>query len=131
MGKDYADPRFGVQQSYVTDLTGALNGTVGATELFRYIHKKAATIDDIGVRFKAGGTAATRQIIIGTATSGGAMTAIGTAVLGTQATNTTKLLGISGAIAAGEELVFQHLGTDAIVYNIEFQPFYTEKFVDA
>jgi len=130
MSTQYDDPRFGVEQRFETEATGALNGTVGATELFRYRFKKAAVITAVHARFKAGGTAATRQIIIGTAAAGGSITAIGTAILGTQATNTTKDLSISGAIAANEELIFQQLGTDAIVYNVSFGVFYQEKFTN-
>lgn len=131
MGKEYADPRFGVEQKFETDITGAINGTVAATELFRYRMKKAANINAIYARFKAGGTDGVRKVIIGTAAAGGSITAIGTATLGTQANNTTKDLSISGAVAAGEEIIFQHLGTGAEPWNLSFGVFYQEKFTNA
>lgn len=127
----YSNPSYGVSQRFETDVTGALNGTVGATELFRYKMTGAKSITGINVRYKAGGTGALRQIIVGTASSGGAMTAIGTGLLGTQATNTTKTLAITGTVQDGDELVFQHLGTDAIVYNVSFGVVYKEKFIQA
>lgn len=130
MSQDYSDPRFGVQVILATDISGAINGTVAATELFRYPVKRASTVVDIGVRFKVGGTDAVRQVIVGTAAGAGAMTAIGTATLGTQANNSTKLLGIAGAVAAGESLVFQQLGTGSEPYNISFLAYLTEKFVN-
>ena len=131
MSKDYADSRFGVVHMFDTPLTGALNGTVAATELFRYRFQTAIALTGLGVRFSVGGTDAVRTIIAGKGTAGGAITAFGTALLGTQANNTTKELSIIGNMEAGEELIIQQLGTGAQPYNISFQPYYRERFVNA
>jgi hypothetical protein len=127
----YSDPKYGVEQVAFTDLTGSLASTVAATELFRYRVKKAQTLSAVYARLKVGGTDAVRKIIIGTCAAGGSCTAIGTSTLGTQANNTTKDLGISGVVAAGEEIVFQHLGTGAEPWNLQFELFMSEKFVQA
>lgn len=131
MSKDYADSRFGVPQMFDTPVTAALNGTVGATELFRYRFDHAAALTGIGVRFSVGGTDAVRTIIAGKGTAGGAITAFGTQLLGTQANNTTKSLSITGNLEAGEELIIQQLGTGAQPYVVSFQPYYRERFVNA
>ena len=127
----YDDARFGVEQPWTTDLTGSLASTVAATELFRYRFKKAMAINAVYARYKVGGTDAVRKVIIGTAAAGGSITAIGTATLGTQANNTTANLSISGAVAANEEIIFQHLGTGAEPWNVQFTLFLQEKFVNA
>ena len=127
----YSDPRFGVEQPFPTDLTASLASTVAATELFRYRFKKAMAINAVYARIKTGGTDAVRQVLVGTCAAGGSFTGIGTATLGTQANNTTKNLSISGAVAAGEEVVFQHLGTGAEPWAIQFTLFLQEKFVNA
>lgn len=131
MSKAYSDARFGTPQMFDTPLTGALNGTVTATELFRYRFNHAAVIDAVGVRFSVGGTDAVRTIIVGKGTAGGSITAWGTSLLGTQANSTTKSLSITGTLAAGEELIIQQLGTGAQPYNVSFQPYYREAFVNA
>ena len=127
----YADPKFGVEMKFETDLSASLASTVAATELFRYRMKKAGTINDIYARIKTGGTDAVRKIIVGTCAANGTMTAIGTATLGTQANSTTKALGISGNFAANEDVVFQHLGTGAEPWNLSFGVFYQERFTNA
>jgi len=131
MGRDYADARFGVEQNIgPTDLTGSLAGTVGATVLQRYRVKKAMDITAVYARIKTGGTDAVRKVLVGTASAGGAATYIGTATLGTQADLTTKDLSITGAVAAGEEIVISHLGTGAEPWNIQLSIFATEKFAN-
>lgn len=127
----YADPKFGVEQVVVTSESAALNSTVAATEIFRYRMKKAQTISAVYARCKVGGTDAVRKIIIGTSAAGGAITAIGTATLGTQADGTIKDLSISGAVAAGGDIIFQHLGTGAEPWVVQFEAFLSEKFVQA
>lgn len=134
MSKQYSNPLFGVEQAVTLPASGALNGTVGATALANqvWLAKQNITISDIAVSFLAGGTAATRQIIVNTALAGtGAATALGTAVLGTYATGHARLLGISGNVNAGDAVYFTHLGTDAIVYNIVPTIFYAERFTNA
>lgn len=132
MSKQYANPLFGVEQCMVSPSTGALNGTVAATDLFRLKAKTATVVTAVYASFLAGGTAATRQILFGKSLAGtGAFSGMGTAVLGTQATATIKDLSFTGTFAAGDDMYFQHLGTDAIVYNVAFQVFYREQFVNA
>lgn len=128
----YSDPKFGVEQLFgPTELSGSLASTVGATILNRYLIKKAMNINAVYAYCKTGGTDAVRKIQIGTAAQGGAATYIGTATLGTQADKTTKNLSISGAVAAGEEIVIAHLGTGAEPWNVQFTFFLQEKFTNA
>lgn len=132
MSKHYANPLFGVEQQVICDLSGALNGTVAATELMRYKCKRATVVTDVGVRFKVGGTDAVRKLILGLSLAGtGAVSQLGTATLGTNANATTKLLGISGTFAANDDIVISHLGTGSEPYNVQPQIFYVENFVNA
>jgi len=130
--ENYSDPRFGVEQQIVTDLSGAINGTVAATELMRYRCKKALVVTDVAVRFKVGGTDAVRKLILGLSLAGtGATSQLGTATLGTAANATTKSLGLVGTFAAGDDIVISHLGTGSEPYNVQPQIFYVERFVNA
>lgn len=134
MSKQYANPLFGVEQAVVLPASGALNGTVAATAIAGqvWLPKRDIAITDIGIQFLAGGTAATRQVIVQTALAGtGAATPLGTAVLGTYATGAARLLGITGNVNAGDAVYLTQLGTDAIVYNIVPTIFYVERFTNA
>jgi hypothetical protein len=132
MSKQYANPLFGVEQCVTLGPTGALNGTVAATDIGRLRANTATVVSKVFATYLAGGTAATRQILFGKSLAGtGAFSGMGTAVLGTQATGTIKDLSFAGTFAAGDDIYFQQLGTDAIVYNVQFQVFYREQFVNA
>lgn len=128
----YADPKFGVEQAVVLPTSGALNGTVAATEITRMKFKRASVVTDIGLFFTAGGTAATRKLLLGLSLAGtGATSQLGTYTLGTQATKATALSGLGGTFAANDDVVISHLGTDGIVYDVRPTIFYREAFANA
>lgn len=130
MSKAYDDPRFGVEQCYILPETGAINGTVGATELYRHQVNKAMVVNSVRLRIKVGGTEASiRTLILNTSLAGtGAAVAIGTQTLGTLANNTFVTWAVTGSLAAGDALILQHLGTGAAVYNVQPQVFLQETF---
>lgn len=134
MGKDYADPRFGVKKLLAGDTTASLASTVAATELMRFRFMEAVSVTDWNMWVKTGGTEASlRTILIGTSLAGtGAFSAIGTQTLGTLANGTTQDAALTAtAIAAGDDIVIQHLGTGAAVYAIRPLIQYVEAFVNA
>ena len=133
MSKTYDDARFGVEQCIVTDRSGALNGTVGATELMRYTFNKAVSLTAAKIRAAVGGTEASkRKILIGKSLAGtGSTSQLGTQALGTLANGTIVYFAVTGSFAAGDDIVISHLGTGAGVYDIQAQLFYTEKFANA
>lgn len=128
----YADPKFGLEQCVVLPTSGSLAGTVAATEITRFKSKRACVVSDVGLYFTAGGTNATRKLLLGLSLAGtGSTSQLGTYTLGTQATKTTVLAGLSGTYAAGDDIVISHLGTDANVFDVRASIFYNEKFVQA
>ena len=132
MSKQYSNPLFGVEQCVVLPTSGALNGTVAATTITRKKMKRASVVSDVGLYFTAGGTAATRQLVLSRSLAGtGTVTPLGSYVLGTVATGVTALTGLTGTFAANDDIVIQHLGTDAILYDIRTSIFYSEQFVNA
>ena len=130
----YSDPRFGVVQMLPMSETGSLAGTVAATEVARYQFDTPIVLKNIRLRMKVGGTeAGIRKLIFSSQLAGtGALVAIGTQALGTMADNTFVNTGISGsgttALAAGDAIVLQQLGTAAGVYNVQAEIFYVENF---
>lgn len=129
----YADPKFGVEQCWIGDRTGALNGTVAATELQRYRIKKPMVLNSVVIRAAIGGTeGSVRKLIVGLSLAGtGAMSAFGTQALGTLANGALVAAAITGTLDAGDDLVLQHLGTGGGVYDVEPQYFLQERFVQA
>ena len=134
MAADYSDPRFGVEQCWSTEFLGAINGTVAATVLRRMRVRKAMVLNYANINFKVGGTeAGLRQIVIGRSLAGTGTTAqLGSQALGTMADLSTPLaFAVAGTFAAGDDIVVQHLGTGAGVYNVGVQLFLQETFVNA
>ncbi len=132
MGSQYSDPRFGVEQSIRTEALGAINGTVAATTLARIYLSKAMVLNKARIFCKVGGTeAGLRQIVLGRSLAGtGTVTALGSQALGTVADLATPIaFAVTGTFAAGDDLVVQHLGTGAAVYNVAVQAFLQEVFV--
>lgn len=130
--RNYADPKFGSEKPFNTDVSASLASTVGATEIMRYRMKNAGTCTAVTARIKTGGTDAVRKVLVGISLAGtGAFAGFGTATLGTQADKTTKDLSITGSWAAGDDLVFQHLGTGGEAWVVGFTAWYQDKFVQA
>ena len=129
----YSNPVYGVEQMLIGDRSGAINGTVAATELMRYTMSKAGKVTKAKIRAAVGGTeASVRQILLGKSLAGtGAMSAFGTQALGTLANGNIVDWTVTGTFAAGDDLVIQHLGTGAGVYDIEPQIYYQQVFVNA
>ncbi len=129
----YDDARFAVEQCIITDRSGALNGTVGATELMRYTFKKNVALTAAKIRCAVGGTEASkRKILIGKSVGGtGTTSQLGTQALGTQANNTIVDFSVTGNFDADDDIVISHLGTGAAVYDVQLQLFYRERFVNA
>ena len=131
--RTYSDPTFGSQKLLVMSETGALNGTVAATELSRYQFPTRVEILGARLRMKVGGTeAGIRQLIFSSSLAGtGALVALGTQALGTMADATFLTKALSGTLAAGDVIAVQHLGTGAGVYNVQPEIIYQELFANA
>lgn len=137
MAQDYSDPRFGVNKVVVGFPTSAaLNGTLSsatilATKLVPYKH----ALNKVTVRFPVGGTAATQQLLVGTASmfaagTLGAVGQIGTITLGTQANETDASFTISGTVQAGDCVVLSAIGTSASVYTAATDVWGNEAFAN-
>jgi len=132
MPDSYSDPRFGVEQMFVTDRTGSLVGTFAATEVFRYTFKKASLVNAVYARYGAAGTATDQNFVMGRSLGGTGTTAqLGTCIHGTQAVLTVKDLSFTGTFAANDDIVFSKLGTGTEVTDVEFQVYYQEIFANA
>lgn len=134
MSKNYASPVFGATIPVVLDRTGAVNGTVGATELSRYQMFKNGTVTGFSLRVAVGGTeAGVRKILLGYSLAGtGTVSQIGTITLGTLANNTFKT-GTCTVTSFGpsDQIVISHLGTGAGVYDLEPVIEWCETFANA
>lgn len=131
MSNQYDDSTYGVQKPVViTPLTGSLVGTVGATVLFRYRMPEAITLSKLQVYFSVGGTAAVRQLLVGTATGTAAAAYIGTATLGTSANGLTATYSLTGIVQSGDDIVLAYQGTGADVYNVGLQVWGFEQFTN-
>jgi len=129
MPQSYSDPKFGVEQMFVTDRTGSLVGTFGVTEVFRYTFKKACLVTAVYARYGAAGTAADQNFHMGRSLAGtGTTVQLGTSIHGTQAVLTVKDLSFTGTFAANDDIVFSKSGTGTEVTDVEFQVFYQELF---
>lgn len=134
MARDYADARFGVNKILNFPVSSAINGTVGATELYRKTMMEAGTLKDWNIRAAVGGTeASVRTVLIGVSTAGTGTTAnCGTQTLGTLANgNIVDAALTETTFDVGDDIVISHLGTGAGVYTIEPHVMYTERFVNA
>lgn len=134
MAKDYSDARFGVNKIIGFPVSSALNGTVGATEIYRKTMMEAGTLKDWNIRAAVGGTeASVRKILVCISTAGtGSATACGTQALGTLANGDIVDSALTETdFSAGDDVVIQHLGTGAGVYTIEPSVMYAERFVNA
>jgi hypothetical protein len=132
--RTYDSDAFGTKQTIPMDVSSALNGTVGATEINRMTFMHAARVTDWNIRAKVGGTeGSVRQILIGKSLAGtGAFSAIGTQALGTLADGNIVDASLTETdFSAGDDLVIQHLGTGAGVYVIQPLIQYREAFVEA
>lgn len=133
MAHEYSDPRYGVLKPVcVTPLSGALNGTVGATVLTKVKLPEAVLLSKLQVYFSVGGTAAgTRQLLVGLELAGtGTVAYFGTAALGTAANATTATFTVAGTANANDNLVIAHQGTAADVYNVGVQVWGNEQFTN-
>lgn len=131
MANDYSDSSYGVLKPVMTTpLSGSLVGTAGAAALFRYRTPEALTLSKLNVFFSVGGTAAVRQIIVGTATGTAAPVYLGTATLGTSANGLTATYPLVGTVVAGDDIVIGFQGTGADVYNVGLQVWATEQFTN-
>lgn len=130
--RTYSDDAFGVKQNLRLRASGVLNGTAAsATELDRVKFMFPVIVKDWNIYYAAGGTNSTRSVTIGKSVAGtGAVTAIGTIVIGTQATATTK----DGSVTettfdSGDALVFESAaGTSTTVENVVPNIFIVEAF---
>ena len=119
MSRTYSDPSYGSKKMYAFPATGSLAGTAAIAIKSAVEFMEPATVTDFNVFFVAGGTTAAQSFVIGKSLAGtGAFSAIGTIVVGTQATNSTK----DGAVTetsftAGDLLQLYAGGTAAIVAN--------------
>lgn len=131
MSNQYDDSTYGVQKAVVTTpLTGSLVGTAGATVLFRYRMPEAITLSKLQVFFSVGGTAAVRQLLVGTATGTAAAVYLGTATLGTSANGLTAAFNLTGVVNANDDIVLAWQGTGADVYNVGLQVWGFEQFTN-
>ena len=128
----YDNPVYSIEQMLIGDRSGAINGTVAATELMRYTMNKAGAVNKAKIRAAIGGTEASiRQILLGKSLAGtGAFSVLGTQALGTLANGNIVDWAVTGSYLAGDDLVIQHLGTGAAVYDIEVQVYYQQAFVN-
>lgn len=122
MSNTYDAARFGVNKIVAGFPTSAaLNGTAAAAVISSRLCPYKTQINLATVRFPVGGTAATNQLLIGTATpSGGTLGTvayIGTMTLGTQANETDAQFTITGTVQAGDVVVLSSQGTSAAVYT--------------
>ncbi len=131
--QSYDDPRFGVEQCYLGEVSSALNSTVAATELTRVFVNKDMVLKAVRVRCKTGGTDTVRQVLVGKSLAGtGAFAGLGTTTLGTAANNTSKSMTITqGTFAAGDAIVFQHLGTGTEPWVLQPHFYVQETFTNA
>lgn len=147
MGRSYDDPRFGDSRIIADgNVSSSLAGTVGATVLQVFpVGSAAFKLTHVSTSFITGGTGATRQLLIGTATPSngtlGAVGYVGTITLGTQANNTGKVsyLGTGVVNTSGDSypivqgldaIVIAQQGTDALAYTIDPNVWGVETFTN-
>lgn len=139
MAQDYSDARFGTNKNIAGfPSTTAQNGTVSAaTTLSSKLIPYKSALNVLTVRFPVGGTSAGLQIVIGTATpfaagTMGAVGAIGTFAVGTQANETDKQFSFpSGAtVQAGDCVILQTFGTTTAVYTLDIGIWGNELFAN-
>ena len=133
MARQYSDPAFGTIQHHVFPATGSLAGTAAISIKGSIKFMTAVKVLNFNVFFVAGGTTTAQSFVIGKSAAGtGTFSAIGTIVVGTQATGTTK----DGAVtetsfAEGDALQLYAGGTSAVVANGLVAVKYREEFVNA
>lgn len=138
--QDYSDARYGVNKILCGfAVTAAQNGTVSAaTTIASRIVPYKSSPNILTVRFPVGGTDSSKlQIVIGTATpfaagTMGAVGAIGTFAVGTQANETDKQFSFAAAatVQAGDCLILQTFGTTAAVYTLGIDIWGNELFAN-
>jgi hypothetical protein len=139
MSKDYADARYGVNKVICGfPTTAAQNGTVAsATTIATKLIPYKTDPNVLTVRFPVGGTSAGLMVVIGTATpfaagTMGAVGAIGTFAIGTQANETDAQFTFpaSAVIQAGDCIILQTFGTTAAVYTLNVDVWGNEVFAN-
>lgn len=131
MGRTYSDPSFGSKKVIRFAATGSLVGTAAIALKDSHQFMAPAVVDDVEVFFVAGGTTTAQSFVVGKSLAGtGAFSTIGTIVVGTQATGTTKAGSVTEtAFAAGDEIQLYAGGTAATVPNGIVAIQYRETFV--
>lgn len=136
MSRSYSDPSYGSQKVLRLEPTGALNGTdASATEVStcRTTVMQPIKVLDWNVHMVAGGTNATRSIVLGKSAAGtGVISAIGTIATGTIATNAIKDGSVTETdLDAGDDLVITTIGTSTTVENMLPSISYRERYVQS
>lgn len=120
---NYSDARYMAKQVLSFTTTGSLAGTESAAaDLFRkQVMYPTRVLDAVGY-YTAGGTdAGVLKVTINTSLAGtGALVAIGTMVIGTQATASSKAITVTEtALTDGDQIVLSRAaGTSAIVADV-------------
>lgn len=131
MARFYSDPSYGVKQVHTFPATGSLVGTaaISLKGAHKFMHPVTAT--DVEVYFVAGGTTTAQSFVVGKSLAGtGTFAGIGTIVVGTQATGTSKAGAVTEtSFSTGDELQLYAGGTAAIVANGVVSVQYRETFV--
>ena len=133
MSRRYSDPSYGSEKCFSFETTGSLAGTAAIAEKGRHTFMEANTVTDMNVFFTAGGTSTAQSFVLGKSAAGtGTFSAVGTIVVGTQATNTVKDGAVTATnFSAGDDVVLKAGGTSAIVSDgiVRFQ--YKERYVQS
>lgn len=131
-GRVYSDPAFGTNQYHSFGATGSLAGTAAIAVKGAVRFATSVKVEGFALYFVAGGTTTAQSAVLGKSLAGtGAFSAIGTIVVGTQATDSVKLGTVSTSFAAGDVLVCKAGGTDSDVTNIIPMIRFREEFTNA
>ncbi len=130
----YDDARYRTKNVLTLEPTGSLAGT--AASAADVVRKKVMfpvrIIDAVGYYIAGGTDAGKEKLTINSSLAGtGALSAIGTMTIGTQATRTSKAVAVTETdLVAEDEIVIQRVaGTSAIVANVQVDIGYREVFV--
>lgn len=139
MSKSYDDARFGANKILAAfPISAALNGTAASSAQLTLASKLIpykSVLNVLTVRFPVGGTAATLQLVVGTATpfaagTMGAIGAIGTFAVGTLANETDLQFTLAGTVQAGDAIILTTYGTTTAVYTAQSDVWGQELFAN-
>jgi len=135
MSRSYSDPSYGSKKVLVMNKTGSTVGTSAGTDLIQSTTRTEFPIivSDVTLHYVAGGTSTVKSLVLNTKLAGtGANVGIGTIALGTNVTGGVRDGALtSTTMAAGDDLMFTFVGTDAIVADVRAHVTYVESYVQS